>query len=95
VSILFSPLHDKSTNGRHIATSVADLHTIDDTPMPSVFHNDREFFGIVRPVCLEYASRLCHSISFVCGPRRFDVPPRALVIHSFIPLHNLLFYLKT
>ncbi|KAL3822945.1 hypothetical protein ACHAXA_011660 [Cyclostephanos tholiformis] len=24
----------------HIATSVADLHTIDDTPMPSVFHND-------------------------------------------------------
>ena len=24
----------------HIATSVADLHTIDDTPMPSIFHND-------------------------------------------------------
>ncbi|KAL9181740.1 hypothetical protein ACHAXT_012083 [Thalassiosira profunda] len=24
----------------HIATSVADLHTIDDTPMPSYFHND-------------------------------------------------------
>lgn len=24
----------------HIATSVADLHTIDNTPMPSVFHND-------------------------------------------------------
>mmetsp|Transcript_20126 Transcript_20126/g.36377 ORF Transcript_20126/g.36377 Transcript_20126/m.36377 type:complete len:527 (+) Transcript_20126:219-1799(+) len=24
----------------HIATSVADLHTIDGTPMPSIFHND-------------------------------------------------------
>eukprot|EP00585_Thalassiosira_rotula_P007082 CAMPEP_0196152236 /NCGR_PEP_ID=MMETSP0910-20130528/35143_1 /TAXON_ID=49265 /ORGANISM="Thalassiosira rotula, Strain GSO102" /LENGTH=553 /DNA_ID=CAMNT_0041415781 /DNA_START=8 /DNA_END=1669 /DNA_ORIENTATION=- len=24
----------------HIATSVADLHTIDNTPMPSIFHND-------------------------------------------------------
>jgi len=24
----------------HIATSVADLHTIDGTPMPSMFHND-------------------------------------------------------
>ena len=26
----------------HVATSVADLHTIDDTPMPSIFHNDSE-----------------------------------------------------
>eukprot|EP00578_Thalassiosira_sp_NH16_P004699 CAMPEP_0181131732 /NCGR_PEP_ID=MMETSP1071-20121207/30613_1 /TAXON_ID=35127 /ORGANISM="Thalassiosira sp., Strain NH16" /LENGTH=505 /DNA_ID=CAMNT_0023218007 /DNA_START=76 /DNA_END=1590 /DNA_ORIENTATION=+ len=24
----------------HVASSVADLHTIDDTPMPSLFHND-------------------------------------------------------
>ena len=24
----------------HIATSVADLHTIDNTPLPSIFHND-------------------------------------------------------
>lgn len=27
----------------HIATSVADLHTIDGTKQPSMFHNDSEY----------------------------------------------------
>jgi len=31
---------DKLRVAIHVATSVADLHTIDDTSMPSVFHND-------------------------------------------------------
>ncbi|KAL7537259.1 hypothetical protein ACHAXR_007695 [Thalassiosira sp. AJA248-18] len=31
----------------HIATSVADLHTIDGTPMPSVFHNDPTFYSYI------------------------------------------------
>ncbi|KAL7550110.1 hypothetical protein ACHAWF_013336 [Thalassiosira exigua] len=34
------PPVDKLRIAIHIATSVADLHTIDDTPIPSLFHND-------------------------------------------------------
>lgn len=34
------PPVDKLRVAIHIATSVADLHTIDNTSMPSVFHND-------------------------------------------------------
>jgi hypothetical protein len=37
------PAKPQNNTKRHIATSVADLHTIDGTPMPSFFHNDREW----------------------------------------------------
>ena len=40
------PPVDKLRIAIHIATSVADLHTIDGTKQPSFFHNDSEWFVI-------------------------------------------------
>ena len=36
------PPVDKLRIAIHIASSVADLHTIDETKAPSIFHNDSE-----------------------------------------------------
>lgn len=47
----------------HVATSVADLHTIDDTPMPSFFHNDSEYFLLIIIRTFFYASICTHSSS--------------------------------